>query len=71
MNTCLHFMPLRLLRMAPLLLIALLFSASGHAGWVNSLSSGIPADAIVGGQTSAGTPVYLRRAYHYSEVQPG
>jgi hypothetical protein len=57
--------------MAPLLLIALLFSASGHAGWVNSLSSGIPADAIVGGQTSAGTPVYLRRAYHYSEVQPG
>jgi hypothetical protein len=54
-----------------LLLGALLFSTHSRADWVNSLSSGMPADAIVGGQLATGATAYLCRAYHNNDLQPG
>jgi hypothetical protein len=49
-------------------------AAHGPQDWVNSLNyngQGQPSDAIVGGHTSAGAPVYLCRAYHNADLQPG
>jgi hypothetical protein len=59
------------LRTAPLLLGALLFSARSQADWVNNELSGMPPDAIVGGQIATGATAYLCRAYHGNDVQPG
>ena len=53
------------------LLGALLFSAHSRADWVNNRLSGMPSDAIVGGQTVSGVTSYLCRAYHGYDIQPG
>ena len=46
-------------------------ASSSPSPWVNSHSGGRPGDAIVGGHTNSGAPVYLCRAYHNADVQPG
>jgi hypothetical protein len=73
MNICTFSSSVRqaVLRSALLLLGALLFSARSQADWVNNGLSGMPPDAIVGGQIATGAAAYLCRAYHGNDVQPG
>jgi hypothetical protein len=52
------------------LTVALFLTAPCQADWEPSLFGSMPPDAIVGGQIS-GIPVYLCRAYHESDMQPG